>query len=103
MNQVRRLRLPALAVVAVLGLGACLSNPSARTVAEDWIESMDDLTDAQRTCLIATLDEYTDDELDLVAAGTENVDFGSPDAVESAPAPFQDFVENLDTSCMQSG
>ena len=103
MNQVRRLRLPALAVVAVLGLGACLSNPSARTVANDWIESMDGITESQRTCLIAEIDETTDDELDLVAAGTENVDFGSPDAVESAPQPFQDFVEELETSCMQSG
>ena len=82
MNQTRRLRLPALAVVAVLGLGACLSNPSARTVAVDWIESMDGITDSQRTCLIAQIDEFTDAQLD---------------------AAFQGYVEDLETSCMQSG
>jgi hypothetical protein len=89
----------AVALVALLGLGACSSTPSAKAVAEDYVESIDGLTDEQRQCMLEKLDGYSSDELEAIGEANVNVDFDQPDAVETATAEFQEFVENLNT-CM---
>ncbi len=99
----RRLRTLAVAVAAVGVLGACASNPSARTVAEDMIDAIDGLTDEQRNCMRRVLDETTDDDLKAVAAAGTNVDFGATNAVEQTGEPFQAFVERLNSTCMTDG
>lgn len=81
------------AAVALVGLAAC-GNPSARTVAEDIIDALPDLTDEQRTCLQDKLDTYTNEALDAVAANNPT---------PSAPTEeFQRFVDDLAT-CTTSG
>jgi hypothetical protein len=87
------------AVAALLGLGACSSTPSAKAVAEDYIESIPDLTDAERQCMLAKLDNYSNDTLTSIGDANLNVDFDQPDAVETATPEFQAFVEDLNT-CM---
>ena len=47
----------AVAIVALLALGACTSTPSAKAVAEDYVESIDGLTDEERQCMLEKLDE----------------------------------------------
>ena len=89
------------ALAVVLGLAACTSNPSARAVAEDMIESLPDLSDAQRTCLLEKLDGYDNAQLDAIAAGNEDIDYGAPNALESTTEPFQEFVRDLET-CTES-
>ncbi len=99
----RRLRTLAVAVAAVGVLGACTSNPSARTVAQDMIDALPDLTDEQRTCMRAELDNTSDEELKAVAAAGANVDFGAANAVEQTGEAFQSFVERLNTTCISGG
>jgi hypothetical protein len=91
----------AVLVTAVFALGACTSTPSAKTVAQDFVESIDGLTDAQRECMLEKLDnDYTSDELEAIGEANETVDFDSPDAVENATPEFQAFVDDLG-KCMQ--
>ena len=81
------------AVAALVGLAAC-GDPSARTVAEDVIDALPDLTDEQRVCMEGKLDTYSDADLDLVAAG---------DPGPSNPTPeWEAFVDDLAT-CMDTG
>jgi hypothetical protein len=89
----------AVAVAIVLGLGACTSTPSAKAVAEDYIESLDGLTEEQRQCMLEKLDTYSSDELEAIGDANLNVDFDQADAVANASPEFQEFVENLNT-CM---
>ena len=88
-----------MAIVSLLGLGACTSTPSAKAVAEDYVESIDGLTDEQRQCMLDKLDGYSSDELEAIGEANLNVDFGRPDAVETATPEFQAFVDNLN-DCM---
>ena len=95
----RRSATVAVAIVALLGLGACTSTPSAKAVAEDYVESLDGLDPAERECMLEKLDGYSNDELEAIGEANLNVDFDQPDAVETATPEFQAFVENLNT-CM---
>jgi hypothetical protein len=92
----------AVAIIALLGLGACSSTPSAKGVAEDYVESID-LTDEQEQCMLDKLDGYSSDELEAIGEANINVDFDQPNAVETATPEFQDFVENLNTCMGSSG
>jgi hypothetical protein len=94
-------RSAALALVAILGVGACSSTPSAKAVAEDYIESIDGLSSTQRECMLEKLDGYSEDELEAIGEANLTVDFTSADAVETATPEFQDFVDNL-RSCTTS-
>ena len=93
----------AVAVAALLGLGACSSNPSAKAVAEDYIESIKGLTEEQRQCMLAKLDKYSNETLTSIGDANVNVDFNQPDAVETATPAFQAFVENLNECMSGSG
>jgi hypothetical protein len=87
------------AVTVLLGLTACTSTPSAKAVAQDYVESIDGLTDAQRECMLEKLDEKTNDELEAIGEANVSVDFDAPDAVENATPEFQTFVADLQ-ECM---
>lgn len=98
MNNARRSL--AVAIAALVGLGACTSNPSAKAVAEDVVESLPDLTDAQRTCMLAALDDYTPDQIQEIGEENEGVDFSDTDAVDTQGTPaLQTFVADLNR-CM---
>lgn len=67
----RRIKLGALILVAGLGVAACNSDPSARRVAEDIINTLAD-PGAVRDCMLDKLDEYSDDELDEITASAND-------------------------------
>ncbi len=97
----RRSLTAAVAVVAVLGLGACTGgNPSARRLTEDMIESLD-VDQSIKDCMYAVVDGYTEDELEQM--GEENPQFNSaePDLDNVTPA-FREFNEKLE-ACNEEG
>lgn len=96
----RRLRTVALTVAAVGVLAGCPSNPSARTVAEDMIDALPDLSDQQRTCLREELQNTPDDQLRAVATGNENANFGPDFDISATSQAFQDFVRRLNDACV---
>jgi hypothetical protein len=97
----RRSLTAAVAVVAVLGLGACAGGqPGARRLTEDMIESLD-VDQSVKDCMYAVVDTYTEDELEQM--GEENPQFNSaePDLDNATPA-FRQFSEDL-SSCDEEG
>ena len=93
----RSTSLAALAVVAVVGAGGCTSNPSAKAVATDIVESLDVLSEAQRTCMLEKLEGYGTDELQAI--GEANLDNAPTD---EGDADLQRFQNDLNT-CMSEG
>jgi hypothetical protein len=90
----------AVAVVAVIGLGACTSQPSEKAVVKDVIEGLDGLTDTERTCMLDHVDNYSEDELKAIGEANETVDFSQPDAVDDqGTEALQKFVTDLN-GCM---
>jgi hypothetical protein len=65
----RRALLVAGASVVLLALSACSTDPGARRVAEDIVETavyQGDLTEAEGTCMFDKLEELSDDELEAI-------------------------------------
>ena len=89
------------AIAAVLGFGACTSQPSAKAVAQDYVESIPDLTETERQCMLDALDEYTSDELEAIGDANLNVNWNQPSAtaVASGTPELQKFVDDLG-ACM---
>lgn len=82
------------AVLAVAGLGACTSSPSAKRVTRDMIESLQELDDTTRDCMLEVVDGYSNEQLEDI--GAENANFTSMDGNLSNSSPeFQEFVEAL--------
>ena len=105
MRSVRRSPLHTLAVgvVAVVGLGACTSQPNEKAVVTDVVEGLDGLTDAERSCMLEQVDGYSEDELKAIGEENETVDFSAEDAVADQGTPaLQKFVTDLN-SCMSGG
>jgi hypothetical protein len=94
---------PAFVALAVLGLGACRSQPSAKAVAKDYIASIPDLKPEERQCMITKLDAYDDATLTSIGDANLDVDFDQPDAVESASPAFQHYVDDLKSCITASG
>ncbi|MET0458465.1 MAG: hypothetical protein ABW122_00545 [Ilumatobacteraceae bacterium] len=90
----------AVAVVALIGLGACTSQPSEKAVVKDVIEGLDGLSEAERTCMLDKVDTYSEDELKAIGEDNETVDFSDPNAVdEQGSEAFQKYVDDLN-GCM---
>lgn len=70
-------RVAAILALAVLGVAACESQPSAKRVAEDLIDSLDGVTDEQRACMLDKLDGYTKSELDEIGKGVTSKNAGT--------------------------
>ncbi len=78
-------RLAAIALIAAFGVSACETQPSARRVARDLVESLPGATPAQRECMLDRVDDYTKDELDDIGKGVND---GDPES-EAALAKFE--------------
>jgi hypothetical protein len=68
----------AVLAVAVVGLSACNSDPGSKRVAEDIIQTainQGDLTEAQGDCMFERVEQYSQDELDLI---TDSADDAGP-------------------------
>jgi hypothetical protein len=81
----------AVAAMAVVG---CSSNPKAKAVAEDIVESLAGLTEAQRTCMLDKLDDYTTDQLQEIGEANEGIS-----STSEGDAELQAFTADLNT-CM---
>jgi len=103
-RNVRRSPLTACAVasVAVIGLGACTSQPSEKAVVKDVIEGLAGLSETERTCMLDKVDTYSEDELKAIGEENEAIDFNDPDAVDQGTEAFQNYVADLN-SCMDAG
>ena len=69
----RTVSLLAVAAMSVVGLSACSSDPSAKRVAEDLVNTLAS-TEEERDCMLAIIDEYGADRLDELGDDVENGD-----------------------------
>ena len=60
-------------MIAAVGVTACTSQPSAKRVAEDLINTLAE-TDEERECMLAKVDAYSKDELQDIGDDAENGD-----------------------------
>jgi hypothetical protein len=71
----------AVAAVSLLGLTACSSDPSAKRVAEDLVNTVAADEPEVRDCMLEVIDGYTNDELQAIGE-----DANDGDAAEQAAA-----------------
>ena len=84
----RSARIASLALVAVLGVGACSNPPSAQRVALEMVETLD-VDDAAKACMREKIEnDYTSDQLQDIADGAAD---GQPQDVEA----LQQFEDDL--------
>jgi uncharacterized lipoprotein len=84
----------AVAAVAVLGLSACDSQPSAKRVAEDLVKTLTE-DPAEQQCMLDVIDDY-DEEYDLAQLGddAENGDLNSQGEALDALAAYEQSLED---------
>ncbi len=87
-------RLAAIALVAVFGVSACNSQPSAKRVAQDLVKSLPDATDAQRQCMLDVIDGYSKDELEAIGNGALSDDPVKKASAEEELAMFEQDLAN---------
>lgn len=85
----------AVSTIGVLGLSACSSEPSSKTVAREIVESYSDqLTPEEESCLLGAIEAYDSDDLKKIGEQNENFD-GSDAAIEQATPEMQAFIDDL--------
>jgi hypothetical protein len=84
----------AAAVVGLLALGACTSDPGPKRVAQDLIktESLAN-PDLNEECLLERLDDYSNDELVSISEGLDKQNSADQVAAEDDLAKFQADLE----------
>ena len=82
----------ALAVVAVLGLAACNSDPSPKRVAEDLVQT-EASTPEEEECMLDVIDDY-DDEFGINSLGSD-ANSDNPEISGPAQAALDDFEADL--------
>lgn len=84
----------AAAVVGLLALGACTSDPGPKRVAQDIIktESLAN-PDLNEECLLERLDDYSNDELVSISEGLDKQNSADQVAAEDDLAKFQADLE----------
>ncbi len=90
------LRAAALLLAATFGVSACRSEPSARRVADDLINTLA-TTDAERDCMLAKVDAYGKDELEKIGENAANGD----EAAKAAANAELDKLQAALESCMK--
>jgi uncharacterized lipoprotein len=90
----RRLRAAAVAaVVALVGLSACTSDPGPKRVARDIIEAQFlENPELDKECLLAELDKYSSDDLTAI---DENLDADNSDRNAEGEAALAAFELSL--------
>lgn len=69
----RSLRVAAVAVLAVVGLSACASTPSAKRVAQDVVATLD-VPDSVKQCMNDAIDTFTTEQLETIAEAADSGD-----------------------------
>jgi hypothetical protein len=93
----RSTSLAALAVAAIVVAGGCTSQPSAKAVAIDIVESKAGLTEAERSCMLEKLENYDSDVLQAIGDANLN-----NEPTDEGDADLQRFQDDLNT-CMSAG
>ena len=75
----------AVALVAVLGLSACQSDPSAKRVAQDLVKTLAQ-TPEEEECMLAVIDEY---DLNTLGSEAKDGDQAEQDAANAELAKFE--------------
>ncbi len=84
----RTVTLLAVAAMSVLGLSACSSDPSAKRVAEDLVNTLAE-TDDERDCMLAIVDEYGEDRLQQLGEDANGSDATKKAAADEALDEFE--------------
>jgi len=91
----RAVRGVAAAVVGLLALSACTSDPGPKRVAEDIIKAESFINpDLDEECLLDELDNYSNDDLETIAAGLDRDGSTDQTEAEAALAEFQASLES---------
>ena len=98
MNRLRRTTAAAFALASIGVLGACTSNPSAKAVAKDVVQSLN-LPQEQQDCMLGVLDDMPSEELENL--GKANLQQAITDA-ESGTEAMQAFIAEL-ADCRPAG
>lgn len=101
----KRLLLAATAVVAVGGLGACTSQPSAKAVAKDIVVSItvpggQHLPQSQQDCMLDVIDKMSSDEIDKL--GADNLTATITSSGGGTPE-MQAFIDKLQACAPDTG
>lgn len=83
----------AIGFVAVLGVTACESDPSAKRVAQDIVNTEAADRPVVRDCMLKVIDTY-DDQYDLEKLG-ENANNSNPEISDPAQATIDEFQTSL--------
>jgi hypothetical protein len=93
---VKRSRLAVAGIaVAALGLLGCTGNPSTKAVAKDIAQSIG-LPRAQQDCILAKIDEMSDDQLERLGDENVNATFTSAGGGNAA---MQAFIDGMQDDC----
>src|SRR5918993_4601253 len=95
--RLRRTPLAAVAVASIGLLGACTSQPSPKAVVKDVIESLPDLSDAERTCMLEVVDAMSGDELEQIGDDNLDVAISSSNTGDEAMTAFIDRLSDCRT------
>jgi hypothetical protein len=90
---VKRLLTAVAALVAVGGLAACTSQPSAKAVAKDVVQSLG-LPEDQVNCMLGVIDKMSSDEIDKIGAANLNATITSSGG---GTPEMQAFIDKLQT------
>jgi len=87
------LRAAALLMVAVLGVSACNSEPSAQRVANDLINTLAE-SEEERVCMLGKVKAYSQDELEKIGDEAANGDVAAKAAANAELDKFQAELES---------
>jgi hypothetical protein len=105
---VKRLLLAATAVVAVGGLGACTSQPSAKAVAKDMVQSItvpggQRLPQPQQDCMLSVIDKMSSEEISQLGAENLNATITSSGGGNAAMQAFIKKLQSCETAQSTAG
>lgn len=84
----------AVALVAIVGLTACQSDPSAKRVAQDLVKTLTQDEPEVQECMLAVIDTYEGSELDDIGGDAEDGSLEEQAAANEALAKFERDLAN---------
>jgi hypothetical protein len=83
----------AVALVAMLGMTACNSDPSAKRVAQDLVRTLTQDDPEVRDCMLEVIDGYSEDDLEDIGNDAREGDQAEQAEANQALAKFQADLE----------
>lgn len=79
----------AVALVAVIGVSACQSDPSAKRVAQDLVKTLTQDQPEVQDCMLDVIDDYSKDELESIGDDANDGDEAEMAAADEALDKFE--------------